>query len=432
LSDAEAAEPTFTMPERDVVLGAQLFGYESNGDGMTVTQVGGDISGLLEIPETLGGSSVTVIGPGAVRGVSSVTEVVLPNTVTNIREQAFMNLPALTNVVLNEGLRHIGFEAFCGAGLSEVTIPASVKILDSAFQSCADLAEVRFAEGSELKQLWNSTFSGCSSLTGLEIPDTVTYIGARSFKGCSSLTELVIPNLVTSIGEQTFKGCASLTNIVLGAGLTSLDYTAFEGCSSLENVTYEGTDEGVLAVLARLNLGTGIMLSEDGTEFIYLGGHDTVTIPDGVTNIAASAFRGQTELSALTPSSASRGKRVALQSQRPMRKLSTGPAWKLRARPKSRSRRAWSRPAGSLSVRRGWPSAPRASPASKGGVLQWCRWQPISAPCRSRMRSSTRQAAASLKTAQEQKRVRGKPSSSESGASAGRVCTLAAVQPSRA
>ncbi|MBO5773374.1 MAG: leucine-rich repeat domain-containing protein, partial [Clostridia bacterium] len=54
-------------------------------------------------------------------------------------------------------------------------------------------------------------FSGCSSLTSVVIPDSVTSIGSDAFSGCSSLTSVVIPDSVTSIGYNTFYGCNNLT-----------------------------------------------------------------------------------------------------------------------------------------------------------------------------------------------------------------------------
>ena len=50
-------------------------------------------------------------------------------------------------------------------------------------------------------------FSGCSSLSNIVIPDSVTSIGAWAFSGCSSLSSLVIPDGVTSIGDGAFKDC---------------------------------------------------------------------------------------------------------------------------------------------------------------------------------------------------------------------------------
>src|ERR1035441_6108318 len=59
------------------------------------------------------------------------------------------------------------------------------------------------------------------------------------FNGCTSLTSLIIPGSVTNIGMGAFGGCTKLTNVVIanGSGPTSLGYEAFGGCTNLASVT---------------------------------------------------------------------------------------------------------------------------------------------------------------------------------------------------
>ena len=51
---------------------------------------------------------------------------------------------------------------------------------------------------------------GCSSLTSVSIPNSVTSIGNFAFLGCSGLTSVSIPNSVTSIGWDAFYGCSGI------------------------------------------------------------------------------------------------------------------------------------------------------------------------------------------------------------------------------
>ena len=57
-------------------------------------------------------------------------------------------------------------------------------------------------------------FYGCSGLTSVTIPNSVTSIGSFAFGGCSGLTSVTIPNSVTSIGSFAFEGCSGLTSIL--------------------------------------------------------------------------------------------------------------------------------------------------------------------------------------------------------------------------
>ncbi|CEN48957.1 TvBspA-like-625 (fragment) [Capnocytophaga canimorsus] len=56
---------------------------------------------------------------------------------------------------------------------------------------------------------------GCSSLTSITLPNSVTAIGWRAFSGCRSLTSITLPNSVTSIGDYAFWQCSSLTSLTL-------------------------------------------------------------------------------------------------------------------------------------------------------------------------------------------------------------------------
>ena len=64
-----------------------------------------------------------------------------------------------------------------------------------------------------MTEIYGSTFSDCSSLRSITIPETVTSIWDTAFYSCSSLTSITIPESVVSIGENVFNSCYSLTKI---------------------------------------------------------------------------------------------------------------------------------------------------------------------------------------------------------------------------
>ena len=68
-------------------------------------------------------------------------------------------------------------------------------------------------------------FSGCLSLSDVQIADSVEYIGNYAFYDCSSLDSIVLPWLVKSLGNYCFFGCVKLDEINYG-GTTYLGITA--------------------------------------------------------------------------------------------------------------------------------------------------------------------------------------------------------------
>ncbi len=79
----------------------------------------------------------------------------------------------------------------------------------------------------------SSAFSGCSGLTSVSIPNSVTSIREFAFNGCSGLTSVSIPNSVTDIGSGAFRACSGLTSLTIPNSVNFIGDLAFYSCNSL-------------------------------------------------------------------------------------------------------------------------------------------------------------------------------------------------------
>ena len=277
------------------------------------------------------GKSVTSIGEEAFSYCSSLTSITIGKSVTSIGDDAFDGCSSLTSIIIPDSVTSIGRYAFRGcSSLTSITIPDSVKSIgSSAFSYCSSLTSIYFVgdinkwvEIAGLGDLMSSdktlyingslpteielttatkinsyAFYGCSSLTSITIPDSVTSIGDDAFDGCSSLTSVTIGKSVTSIGDDAFDGCSSLTSITISDSVTSIGRYAFRGCTATINWGDSPTIKTIGQYAFRNYKGTSITIPNSVTSigeeaFSYCSSLTSIIIPDSVTSIGRYAFRG--------------------------------------------------------------------------------------------------------------------------------------------
>ena len=162
----------------------------------------------------------------------SLTSIVMPRSLERIGQYAFSNCSALNNVDFrkNNILTDIGTMAFENCiSLENIWLPISVeKIDDNVFYGCEMLNKI---EVDELNQYYTSIDG---NLYNKDSTTLILYaIGKQD-------TTFVIPDSVTTVGDYAFSGCSSLTNIEIPDSVISIGY-GFCWCKSLTNITYEGT-----------------------------------------------------------------------------------------------------------------------------------------------------------------------------------------------
>ncbi len=207
----------------------------------SVTNIGARaFMGLSQLTAFEFPAGLVAIGESAFSGCSGITALTLPDGLDSIGTCAFHGLPQLSRVDIPASVAEIGYGAFGGCErVRAVSLPGDVAtvadILPDAYRLITSAAVTARSEIAPY-QIADSLFEGCEALAVVELPASVTGIGARAFAGCTSLTDAGIPSGVTSLGDAVFSGCANLSAVSLPKGLSALSSRMFEGCASLNEV----------------------------------------------------------------------------------------------------------------------------------------------------------------------------------------------------
>ena len=143
-------------------------------------------------------------------------------------------------------------------------------------------------DGYIVTSIGSSAFLGCSSLTRVTIPDSVSTIRNYAFVRCESLENITIPNSVKSIGGYGFWHCTNLKSVTIPESVTEIGYSPFGFCTNLTNITVNENNKKFASL-------DGNLYNKDCTTLIQyaVGKTDSsFAIPNSVTYIDYEAFGG--------------------------------------------------------------------------------------------------------------------------------------------
>jgi len=285
---AVSAESDFTR------VGGEITGYSGSGGAVIIpSTIGGvAVTGIADnaffnnkaITSVTIPSGATRIGYSAFFGCTSLQSITIPASVTNIESTAIYGCSALTTIIVNgsntvyssnNGLlfnKAVTELILCAPGnTGEITIPISVLAFRGLpFTSCTKITKLSIPSGITL--IYPTLFESCAALTSfsvdvnntayssengmllnkdgttlvrcpvgisgiVEIPDSVTSIGANSFTSCKA-TGITIPTSVTAIGDSAFNYCRALTDITIPGSVTNIGNNAFDSCAALKSASF--------------------------------------------------------------------------------------------------------------------------------------------------------------------------------------------------
>ncbi len=199
----------------------------------------------------------------------------------------------LTTVEFEEGVKNIGARAYYSyrtsinsgmPNLKNIKLASTVKkIGDYAFCNNKAITDFDF---SNIEELGERSFSGCSGLSDLTIPAGLKEIPASCFYGCTGLSSLKVPETIEKVCKSAFKDCTGIKELTMPVDLdyVKTSYPSFNNCGNIEKITYSRGKTGIMPDI------------EDGRSAYYTAEYyagkklTTVEFQSGIEYIGAGSF----------------------------------------------------------------------------------------------------------------------------------------------
>jgi len=242
---------------------------------------GYNIAGGLKvsIPPTINGTEVLILGESAFREkIPKITSVTIPNTVTTVNRWAFLG-NAITNVNFGAGVQTILESAFHTNLLTNIELPDSLTNLGPyVFWNTPTLVSVKMPANASI----NWALSGGSGVFGLATQNFQSRYDTYTTKAA---------------GTYVYNTSTEYPNIWINQDIPLAEnFFAFN--DSLKQITaYDNTYGTNIVIPEKIR---NIDVENIGTSAFQSKGLSSVQLPSALKTIAASAFRNNPSLTAIT------------------------------------------------------------------------------------------------------------------------------------
>ena len=270
----------------------ELIKTDSSGNESLAVSPNPGSSATVTVPSTLGGYSVTSIGGYAFKyaGMGYVT---LPTTLKSIKYLAFYNCEYLKSVSIPDSVTSLvaGSFYYCPS-MTYATVPkAFIGNLNetAVFASCADGFVVTYRVSSTITAQKSGNYWWYYRWVGgyPELYNGGTTAVTPKPTGSVTIPTTLGGTLVKSIGNSALEECTGMTSVTVPSGVTNVAAYAFYQCSALKSVS------GLTNVK---NFGT--------YAFYNCSALTSITLPSALTNIPNYMFSYCSSLASITiPSS---------------------------------------------------------------------------------------------------------------------------------
>lgn len=245
--------------------------------------------GCVSLEEIIIPPTVVEIGPGCFENCSSLKEITIPIGVCTLAYSLFKNCHNLRKVITEnndvtfypctyQGCRNLQkvenhliengllyniektvLYTYLGndIGKGSLVVPASVRELATGFASLTEIISIDLSK-TQIETIYQETFSKCTNLQKVLLPNTLKSIEGRAFDDCTKLSEInlpnsieeisiacfakcalkeiILPNQLKEIPQSVFNNCKQLTKVAIPLSVKTIDSSAFQGCDNIKSV----------------------------------------------------------------------------------------------------------------------------------------------------------------------------------------------------